>query len=158
MAGVMHMSDAVAARVLAIAIRAAPHGPMRETAQARATPGAGLEGHGRVSPRRGVTLLAIEDWRAATGELGVDLPWHTRRANVLVEGLRMPDLPGRTLRIGEVKLRVEGETEPCENMERAQRGLLAALTPGCRGGVHCRVLTGGVFCVGDAVEVIAEEA
>ena len=31
-----------------------------------------------------------------------DLPWHTRRANVLVEGLVMTDLIGKTVQIGDV--------------------------------------------------------
>jgi MOSC domain-containing protein YiiM len=144
----------VTARVLAIAIRTARLGPMREVDVAQAVVGAGLEGHGPVSPRRGVTILAREDWQAATAELNVDLPWHTRRANLLVEGLSMPVLLGRTLRIGQVELRVEGETEPCGRMEHAQRGLLAALTPNCRGGVHARVIQGGEIRVGDAVRVV----
>jgi MOSC domain-containing protein YiiM len=142
-------------RVLAIAVRTRRGGPMREVPQTAARPDAGLDGDLPAGRDRGLTLIAREDWQAAIRELGADLPWHTRRANLLVEGLSMRALVGRRLRIGPVELAIVGETEPCQVMDDQHAGLRRALVPGCRGGVHGRVVRGGLIAVGDAVRVLA---
>jgi MOSC domain-containing protein YiiM len=101
---------------------------------------------------RQVTVVFRESWEAACHDLGVDLPWTTRRANLFVEGL---DVPRETKRlvIGAAVLEVTQETQPCQVMEAAHRGLRAALTPDWRGGVCCRVVQGGTIRVGDRVHV-----
>ena len=87
-------------------------------------------------------------------ERPLDLPWTVRRANLLVESVRLPRAKGGILRIGAVVLEITGQTNPCHRMEEAQRGLLSALHPEWRGGVTCRVLKGGSVRTGDAVEVL----
>lgn len=126
------------------------------------TVAAGLEGDARGAkfPTRQITVLASEDWAAALADLsGIagppDLPWTTRRANLLVEGLRLPRAKGATLAVGAVVLEVTGETNPCHRMEDAYPGLLSALHPNWRGGVTCRVLTGGPIAIRDAARVLA---
>ncbi len=112
----------------------------------------GIQGdaRGRKADRQ-VTVLFREGWESACGELGVALPWVTRRANLLVEGI-VPPRAGGQLRIGDLVLEVTQETQPCHLMEAAHRGLKRALTPEWRGGVCCRVLKGGKIRVGDGVE------
>jgi MOSC domain-containing protein YiiM len=129
---------------------------MRELREAAASAGGGLAGDNRASPRRGITLLSQERWRETIRDLGADIPWHARRANVLVEGLDLAALIGKYIRLGEVQLEVLGETEPCSNMDRQHPGLRRALMPDCRGGVHGRVITGGRMQIDDRVEVIEE--
>ena len=112
----------------------------------------GIQGDARGrNPGRQVTVLFREGWESACGELGVTLPWVTRRANLLVEGI-VPPRAGGQLRIGDLVLEVTQETQPCHLMEAAHRGLKRALTPEWRGGVCCRVLKGGKIRVGDGVE------
>jgi uncharacterized protein (DUF924 family) len=103
-------------------------------------------------PGRQVTVLFREGWEKACRDLGVSLPWTTRRANLLVEDLPVPR-EGAHLVLGELLLEVTGETKPCQVMEAACPGLRRALTPEWRGGVTCRVLKGGTIRVGDHVEV-----
>lgn len=109
-------------------------------------------------PNRAVTVLSVEDWRAAIADLAdlagpVPLPWTVRRANLLVEAVRLPRARGGQLRIGPVLLEITGETFPCQRMDEAHPGLLRALAPAWRGGVTCRVVEPGTARVGDAVEV-----
>ena len=108
------------------------------------------DARGRKSGRQ-VTVLFREGWESACRELGVTLPWVTRRANLFVEGIATPREGGQ-LRIGDLLLEVTQETEPCHLMEAAHRGLKRALTPEWRGGVCCRVVKGGRIRVGDAVD------
>jgi MOSC domain-containing protein YiiM len=105
------------------------------------------------TPGRQVTVLFREGWEAACRDLGVTLPWTTRRANLLVEGLDPPGV-GERLAIGMVELEVTEEAAPCRVMEAAQRGLYAALTPEWRGGVCCRVRSEGSISLGDVVRVV----
>lgn len=147
------MSVAEIGQVLAIAVRSAVRGPMRELHEARAETNAGLEGDVKVSPDRGLTLLASRQWQAVQRELNVDLPWHTRRANLLIQCDGLGHLIGRTLRIGPVRLKVTGESRPCGRMDELHPGLREALRPDCRGGVHGRVVAGGRVRVGDIVTV-----
>ena len=113
----------------------------------------GIQGDARGGKKdRQVTVLFREGWDSACGELGVVLPWVTRRANLLVEGI-VPPREGGRLRIGDLLLEVTQETQPCHLMEAAHRGLKRALTPEWRGGVCCRVVKGGRIRVGDDVDV-----
>lgn len=137
--------------VLAIALRTTVRGPMREVASARALVGGGLEGDVRASPNRGITFLASGHWRTVTHQLHTDLPWHTRRANILVDAPSLGHLIGRKIRVGDVEVEIVGETKPCELMDALHLGLKDALVPDCRAGVHGRVLCGGEIQVGHAV-------
>jgi MOSC domain-containing protein YiiM len=120
---------------------------------AEAVPGTGLRGDQKRGHTRQVTLLAAEAWEAATTELGVSAPPSARRANVIVRGVDLSDTIGRRLRVGPVLIQVNGETDPCELMERVAPGLKAALTPQRRAGVFGAVIEGGAVAVGDPVSV-----
>jgi MOSC domain-containing protein YiiM len=147
---------ATSGKLIAIATRLKSRAPMVEIDAAEITAAAGVVGDFRGKPgKRQVTVMSAADWARACEALGQDLPWTTRRANLLVDDLPICDTAGATLQIGDVTLQVTGETDPCERMEEAAPGLRVALTPEWRGGVCCRVLTGGAIRVGDAVTINA---
>ena len=102
---------------------------------------------------RQITSLSQDPWNRVCGELDADLPWTTRRANLLVDGIEFSaDFVGKTVRIGEVELVVTVEAAPCSQMDAQHRGLTAALTPDWRGGICCNVVKGGDIQIGDNVE------
>lgn len=130
----------------------------------------GLEGDSRGAryPRRQITILALEAWEAALASLPDDLadelpvggpranlPWTTRRANLLIEGASLPQARGARIQIGNVILEVTGQTNPCRRMEEARPGLLKALGPDWRGGVTCRVEVPGAIALGDPLTVLS---
>lgn len=140
-------------RILSIALRSPDTGPMREVTRADAVAGGGLVGDVKSTEQRGITLLASGQWKRVIDELAADLPWHMRRANVLVECDALGHLIGRRIRVGPVEVEVIAETRPCALMDQQHAGLRAALVPDCRGGVYGRILTSGTIRVGDAVRV-----
>jgi MOSC domain-containing protein YiiM len=136
---------------------------MEELSSAAISLEAGLEGDSRGAKfvTRQITVLSREDWDAALLDLAdlagpPGLPWTIRRANLFVEGVRLPRAKGGVLQIGAVELEITGQTNPCHRMEEAWRGLLSALHPDWRGGVTCRVRTAGRVTLGDAVEVVVQ--
>lgn len=158
--GEVPLSPMITGRLRGIARHALPRGPMETVGSIAVTPEEGLRGDFRGALRPGkrnwrqVSLLEAEAWAEAMALLGADVPWQERRANLLVEGLRLPRRTGAVIAIGDT-LRIEttGECDPCSRMEEVAPGLKAALTPFWRGGVLGRVLTGGHIAVGDAIRI-----
>ena len=102
--------------------------------------------------KRQVTVLSLESWLIACAELGAELPWTTRRANILISGITFSaEDVGKILQIGDVCLQITVETDPCNRMDKQHQGLTAALTPEWRAGVCCRVLSGGQIQINDQV-------
>ncbi len=127
--------------------------PLEEMANASISLERGIEGDARGAKYgRQVTVLFREGWEDACRDVGAELPWFTRRANLYVANLDRPREAGGILRIGDVELQVTMETRPCDLMERSCTGLRAALTSDWRGGVCCVVRRGGDVGLGDAVE------
>ena len=141
-------------KLIGIAKVAELRAPLQKMESSNITVEAGIDGDARGRKlNRQVTVLFRESWEDACRELDVELPWTTRRANLLVAGVDAPQSVGGKIRIGDVTLEIMQETEPCMLMERAHTGLKAALTPKWRGGVCCKVLSGGRIAVGDAVSI-----
>ncbi|MEN2785236.1 MOSC domain-containing protein [Sphingomonas qilianensis] len=104
--------------------------------------------------RRQVTLIERGDWTAALAEIDADIPWQERRANLLIDGLDLPQTRGVRLRIGDdVVLEITRETDPCERMDTLAPGLERALLPDWRGGACAMVIQGGTIAVGDAIRI-----
>ncbi len=141
------------ARLEGIAWRAEARAPMQLREECEITLNAGVHSdtRGKPGPRQ-VTVLSMDTWQEVCAELGEDLPWTTRRANLLISGLRFcPGDVGRQIRIGEVVLEITGETTPCARMDAQREGLTGTLRPAWRGGVCCRVVHGGTIAVGAPV-------
>ena len=58
---------------------------------------------------------------------------------------------GRTLAVGDCRIRILGETKPCERMDEALPGLRALMYPDWGGGAFGEVVGGGELRVGDEV-------
>lgn len=144
------------AHVQAIAYRKKPKAPMTEIDSVEITCEQGVVPDTRGKPgKRQVTVLSLEAWQTACAELGTELPWTMRRANILVSGITfsVADV-GKILQIGDVRLQITVETDPCHRMDEQHQGLTAALTPDWRAGVCCRVLQAGEICLNDDVVMI----
>jgi MOSC domain-containing protein YiiM len=143
--------------ITALWIKRARRGVMDAVDAATAIAGRGFEGNAGFSRFRQVTLIEHEAWDAMMRELGADVSPAARRANVMVTGFPLARSRGRLIAIGDVRLRVRGETRPCERMDEAFPGLRAAMDPDWRGGVFAQVEVGGRVQVGDEVRWVDED-
>jgi MOSC domain-containing protein YiiM len=145
-------------RIAGIARHDRPLGPMEVLERAELIEGQGVAGDFRGTRKagsqgqNGVVLVEADDWAAAIDECGASVPWYERRANLLVEGLDIPQQPGARLQIGDaVLVEITQECAPCERMEALHPGLRDALTPNWRAGARARVLSGGLVAIGDEI-------
>ena len=134
----------------AIWIKRAKRGPMDPVTNATLD-ARGLLGNANRGGRRQVTLISRERWDAVIEALGTPVEPSIRRANLMVSGIDLEKSRGRVLRVGATRLRINGETRPCWQMEEAQPGLQAALDRHWGGGAFAEVLEGGEIHVGDPV-------
>jgi len=139
------------ARLEAIWVKRAKRGPMDPVASGTLEPGRGLAGNANQGGRRQVTIISRERWDAISDALGVPVPPVVRRANLMVSGIDLEKSGGRILIVGNARLRINGETRPCWQMEEAHAGLQAAMDPHWGGGAFAVVVEGGEIRVGDAV-------
>lgn len=142
------------AKIESIAVKTAVGGPMREISVAEVEVGGGIIGGVKPSAARGVTFISSAQWADAMQALGGNMPWHTRRANVLVDARRLDNWFGKTVRVGDALLQIHAETKPCGLMDEFLPGLMNALKPECRAGVYGEVLQAGKFAVGDAIVLV----
>jgi len=111
----------------------------------------GLKGNADQGRRRQVTIIAQEKWADLVRELGASISPSARRANLMISGIELAHSRHRILRIGGTRLRIGGETKPCERMDEAFDGLRLAMASDWGGGVYPEVLEDGDIAVGDEV-------
>lgn len=141
-----------------------PRGPVETLDHVSVTRELGVRGdlRGAIRPgksgRRQISLIEAESWDAALADLNLRademLPWYVRRANLLVQGIRLPREPGSIIAIGKsLRIEVTCECDPCSRMDEILPGLKIALLPEWRGGVLGRVLCDGEIAIGDEVRI-----
>jgi MOSC domain-containing protein YiiM len=141
-------------KVEAIWSKRARGGVMDSTNQATLVEGEGLVGDANFGATRHVTVIEKEVVDRIRSELS-DFDPKMRRANIMVSGIRLEDSRDKVLTIGEVKIRLRGETRPCELMDEQCPGLREALDLHWHGGAHGSVIQGGEIRVGDGAAIEA---
>jgi len=141
-------------RLEQIWIKRMHRGPMDPADRAGVIAGKGIVGNANQGGRRQVTMVSSKHWERVTAGLGQTPDPRLRRANLLVSDIDFSESHGKILKIGAVRIRIYGETRPCEQMEDAAAGLRQAMSVPWGGGAHGEVLDDGEIAVGDRVELI----
>ena len=138
-------------RIERLWIKPAAGAPMEPAEELTIVAGEGVVGN--KLQRRHVTMIAAERWAEAMRELDADIDPGARRANVLISDIDLNESTGRTVRIGDVELSIQGHTKPCGQMDDALPGLKDAMVDRWGGGAWANAVTGGTIRVGDDVEI-----
>ena len=138
-------------RLEAIWLKRARRCPMVAVPAAELEAGCGIVGNADYGGRRQVTILDADEWERRVASLGSSLDPSARRANILVRGVDLAESRGRVLGVGASRIRIEGETKPCDLMERSLTGLRQALYERWGGGAWGAVVHTGRIELGDPV-------
>lgn len=138
-------------QIEAIWIKRMKFAPMDATPTATLVTNRGIVGNANQGGKRQVTIIEAEKWQAVMAQLGSNLDPAARRANLMVKGIRLTNQLNRILSLGNCRIRIWGETRPCERMDMALVGLKDALATDWGGGAYGEVLDDGTINVGDAV-------
>ena len=117
----------------------------------------GLEADANFGSTRHVTVIEKEVFDRIRETLTAATP-SMRRANIMVSGIRLENTRDHVLTVGDVRIRLRGETRPCELMDEQCQGLRGALDASWGGGAHGAVIEGGDIRVGDAASIEAPAA
>ena len=142
----------MAGRLVLILIKRAHGNRMDRCLTATLESGRGIAGNANRGGRRQVTLLSEERWNELMTQIGASLEPDARRANLVLSGIDLENTRGRVLIVGACRLRIGGETRPCEQMEAAAAGLQEAMRERWGGGAFAEVVDGGSIAVGDEVQ------
>jgi MOSC domain-containing protein YiiM len=139
-------------QLLKIWVKRFRRGPMDPVTRASLIAGRGIAGDANQGSTRQVTILSDKDWSEVTAGPGTPDPI-VRRANLLVSDIDLLNSRNKILQIGSVRIRLLGETRPCERMEEAKPGLKVAMSVPYGGGAFGEVLDDGEISVGDEVRL-----
>ena len=136
----------------AIWIKTAHGGVMRPVSKANTQKNKGLMGDANFGrSQRQVTFIEREIFDLLRDHLGDSIKPEMRRANFMVAGVELRATVGQTLSVGDLKVRISGETKPCKVMDVACQGLREALDIDWKGGVYGCVLNDATVKLGDPV-------
>ena len=138
-------------RLLQIWIKRFHRGPMDPVDRAELRAGRGLAGNADQGGRRQVTIIARGRWDRLNEAMADQIDPALRRANLLVSDIELEGSRGRVLRVGSCRLRIHGETRPCERMDAAAPGLRAVMQSPYAGGAFAETLDDGAITLGDPV-------
>jgi len=143
--------------VKAIWVKRAHRGKMDAADAVHLKAGRGIVGNANQGGKRQVTIIEEEVWSDLMSRLGGGASPAARRANLLVSNLPLKDSRSRILKIGNCRLRILGETKPCERMDEVIPGLQELMYDDWRGGAFAEVLDDGSIEVGMQITLTGDE-
>lgn len=99
---------------------------------------------------RALTLITMEDILWMRENHGLDLTKGEHRRNLVIQGVTLEELKGRTFQIGSLRVQAVRDCAPCAYLQTLLAVDVMKIMNG-RGGLRLDVLTGGEISVGDII-------
>ena len=101
-----------------------------------------------------LSLIESENIDEYNIRFGLDIPYIDFRRNVVTKGIRLNDLIGKKLKVGNVELEGIELCRPCRHLTEMldQKNILKEFMR--KGGLRCQILSSSKINVGDKIQVI----
>ena len=144
------------AKVFEIAISQNPKGKMESRKSVKVVSGKGIVNDRKFKDnndkKRQITLIEIENIKYYNQITGTLIPPIEFRRNIITEGIRLNELVGKEITIGEIKMKAHDLCRPCKYLQDSfkQKNVIKELL--FKGGLRCELLNDGEITVGDLVK------
>ena len=101
-----------------------------------------------------ITLIEKENIDYYNSISKSDIPYINFRRNIITSGIKLNDLIGKDLFVGNVKIKVHRLCDPCKYLQDKlnDNNLVKKLVN--KGGLRCQVITDGIISVNDEINII----
>ena len=101
--------------------------------------------------REQITLIESENIDYYNKTFNTDFDYLDFRRNLVTKNLRLNDLVGKTIIVGEIRLKVNDLCRPCKNLQNrlGKNNIIKEFLK--RGGLRCEILSSGTINVGDKI-------
>ena len=101
--------------------------------------------------REQITLIESENIDYYNNTFNTKFTYLEFRRNIVTKNIQLNDLVGKTITVGEIKLKVNDLCRPCKNLQNrlGQNNIIKEFLK--RGGLRCEILTSGFINVGDKI-------
>ena len=98
-----------------------------------------------------LTLIESENIDYYNLKYGLNIPYVEFRRNIVTEGIRLNELVGKKLRIGNVEVEAVDLCRPCRHLTEilCQDNILKEFLR--KGGLRCQILSSSIIKVGDEI-------
>ena len=103
--------------------------------------------------REQITLIESENIDYYNNTFNTKFTYLEFRRNIVTKNIQLNDLVGKTITVGEVKLKVNDLCRPCKNLQNrlGKDNIIKEFLR--RGGLRCEILSSGTINIGDKITI-----
>ena len=108
------------------------------------------------NPYNQLTLIESENIDYYNEKYDLNIPYIDFRRNIVTQGIKLNDLIGKKLLIGDVEIEVIDLCRPCRHLQEKlnQKNIIKEFLR--RGGVRCHILKSSKIMIGAYIQVISQ--
>ena len=103
--------------------------------------------------REQITLIESENIDYYNNTFNTKFTYVEFRRNIITKNIKLNDLVGKTIQVGNIKLKVNDLCRPCKDLQQrlGKSNIIKEFLR--RGGLRCEILSSGTINVGDKITI-----
>ena len=104
--------------------------------------------------REQITLIESENIDYYNDTYNTEFTYLEFRRNIVTKNIKLNDLVGKTIKVGNIKLKVNDLCRPCKDLQQrlGKSNIIKEFLR--RGGLRCKILTSSCIRVGDKISIL----
>ena len=104
--------------------------------------------------REQITLIESENIDYYNNTFNTKFTYVEFRRNIVTKNIKLNDLVGKTIQVGEIKLKVNDLCRPCKDLQQrlGKSNIIKEFLR--RGGLRCEILSSGNINIGDKISIL----